>query len=200
MFSKIIYGLLLWCILLLFSCSPKNIMSKYYYQHAEELDKIEELYKTLYQRKPFTLGFTSKSFKNISLEIITDSLTYIYDFDINDTHLADTLKKYQLNVWGTYQLISLMKSIRCTWINNFDYYIDEQKHSLIFMSVKPVALNAPFSNKKYYILTYFSQKQYFDNNGRLLNNRGLKKLHRINGEIFNRINDKVCYTISSRFR
>jgi hypothetical protein len=68
------------------------------------------------------------------------------------------------------------------------------------MSIKPVALKAPFSYSKYYILTYFSQPQYFDNEGRLLDKRKRRRLRKINGEIFRRINDKVCYTISGKFR
>jgi hypothetical protein len=68
------------------------------------------------------------------------------------------------------------------------------------MSIKPVALKAPFSYAKYYILTYFQQPQYFDAEGRLLERRKLRRLRKINGDIFKRINDKVCYTVSARFR
>lgn len=41
------------------------------------------------------------------------------------------------------------------------------------MSVKPVALKAPFSYKKYYILTYFSLPQLFDSEGQLLDKKSL---------------------------
>jgi hypothetical protein len=68
------------------------------------------------------------------------------------------------------------------------------------MSIKPVMLSIPFSNKKFYILTYFPQPQYFDSAGHLLDKRKLSRLRKINGEIFKRINDKVCYTISGDFR
>jgi hypothetical protein len=78
--------------------------------------------------------------------------------------------------------------------------VDEKKSSMIFMSIKPVALKAPFAYQKYYTLTYFPQPQYFDSEGHLLDKKKLKRLRKINGEIFNRINDKVCYTISGDFR
>jgi hypothetical protein len=78
--------------------------------------------------------------------------------------------------------------------------VDEKKNSLILMSIKPVALKAPFSYSKYYILTYFSQPQHFDKDGKLLDKRGLRRYRKINGEVFTRINDKVCYTISGKFR
>ena len=93
-----------------------------------------------------------------------------------------------------------MRSIRCIWINNLDYYTNNQKNSLVFMSIRNVAIHLPFTNEKYYILTFYPQPQYFDSEGRLLANRRLRKLRKINDDIFRRINDKVCYTISERFR
>ncbi len=184
----------------IFSCSPKNISTKYYYQNEKVLDKIEESYKKLYQQAPFNVGFTDRIFNTVSLEIITDTLSYIYEFNLNEARLNDTLLKYRLNAPQIVELIRQMHSIRCTWINHSEYYVDLKKHSMIFMSIKPVALKALFSYKKYYILTYFPQPQYFDSEGLLLDKRKLKVLRKINGEIFKRINNKVCYTISGNFR
>lgn len=184
----------------IFSCSPKNISTKYYYQNEKVLDRIEETYKELSRQSPFTIGFTDKKFKTFSLEIITDTLSYIYEFEINEPRLTDTLIAFHLNAKKIIRLVQQMKVIRCTWIKNYDYYVDEKKNTLIFMSIKPVALNASFSYKKYYTLTYFQQPQYFDNEGRLLDKRKLRRLRKINGEVFKRINDKVCYTISGKFR
>lgn len=183
-----------------FSCSPKNISGKYYFQNEKILDKIEESYKELYQLGPFAVAFTDKQFHTVSIEIITDSLKYIYEFGEGDERMTDTLERFGMNAERVLQLINRMQSIRCTWINKFDYYVDEKKNSLIFMSIKPVALQAPFSNKKYYILTYFAQSQVFDEEGRLLDKRKQRRLRIINGEIFHRINDKVCYTISNAYR
>lgn len=182
------------------SCSPKTISTKYYYQNEPVLNRIEETYKKLYQQEPFAIAFTGKDFKTISLEIITDTLSYIYEFAVNEPRLSDTLVKFHLNAPKIIELIQQMQSIRCTWINNFNYYVDEKKNSLIFMSVKAVGLTSPFSYKKYYILTYFQQPQYFDSEGQLLDKKKLRQLRKINGEIFKRINDKVCYTISGNFR
>lgn len=187
-------------VVLLISCSSKNFSTKYYYQNEKVLDRIEETYKTLYAQEPFAIAFTDKKLRTISLEINTDTLSYIYEFDVNEPRLTDTLVKYNLKAPKVLELIKEMQSIRCTWINNFDYYVDEKKNSLIFMSIKPVALNAPFSYKKYYILTYFSQPQYFDSAGNLLDKKKLRRLRKIKGEVFKRINDKVCYTISGNFR
>lgn len=182
------------------SCSSKTISTKYYYQHEKVLDKIEENYKKLNQTGPFTIAFTDKMFTTISLEIITDTLSYIYHFDINETRLTDTLLAYHLDAPRVIELMHQMRSIRCTWINKFEYYVDEKKNSLILMSIKPVALSKPFSYKKYYTLTYFPQPQYFDSTGQLLDKRNSRRLRKIKGEVFKRINDKVCYTISGNFR
>lgn len=183
----------------LFSCSSKNITGKYYYQHEETLDKIEKSYKELFRQKPFTVAFTARDFKTISLEIITDTLSYIYEFSLDESRLADTLVKYGLPAPGLLELIREMQSIRCTWVNMLDYYVDQKKNNMVFMSVKAVAVN-PFSYKKYYILAYFSQPQSFDKNGNLLDKRATRRLRKINGQTFKRINDKVCYTISGHFR
>ncbi len=187
-------------ICFLISCSSKTVPTKYYYQNQKVLDRIEETYKSLYRQQPFTIAFTDKQFETISVEIITDTLSYIYEFEVNESRLNDTLTAFHMNAAIILELIKQMQSIRCTWVNNYDYYVDEKKNSLIFMSIKPVALNAPFSRKKFYTLTYFPQPQYFDSAGQLLDKRRLRRVRKINGEIFKRINDKVCYTISGSFR
>lgn len=173
------------------ACSPRVFTSKYYFQHAAALDQIEETYKELYPKGPFTIGFNDKNYQIISLQILTDSLDYIYEFGVNEPRLADTLTKYKLDTTKVAQLILQMQAIRCTWIKTYEYYLDEKLKSLIFMSVKPRVFNTPLSYKKYYILTYFPQPQYFDSNGKLLDKRTLRRLRKINGEIFTRINDKV---------
>ena len=182
------------------SCSPKNISTRYYFQNEKVLDSIEESYKRLSRTNPFSLGFTSRNFETVSVTINTDTLNYIYEFTVGESRLADTLTRYQLPATAVTSLIKQMQSIRCTWINTYDYYVDEDKQSLIFMSIKPVALKRPFKNAKYYVLTYFQQPQYFDSQGQLLERRKLRRLRKINGEIFKRINDKVCYTVSVKFR
>ncbi|MEO6542402.1 MAG: hypothetical protein ABIN74_15475 [Ferruginibacter sp.] len=183
-----------------FSCSPKNISTNYYYQNENVLDNIEESYKKLSKHHPFTVGFTARDFQTITLELFTDTLSYVYEFAVNEPRLADTLAKFHLDAPKVIGLIRQMQSIRCTWIKNFYYYVDEKKDSMIFMSIKAVALKRPFAYAKFYVLSYFPQPQYFDNEGRLLDKRRLRTLRKINGEIFRRINSKVCYTISGNFR
>ncbi len=183
-----------------YSCSPRNISTRYYEENKIVLDRIEQTYSKLYQQKPFTVAFTDKDFETTSLEFITDSLIYIYQFGYNEPRLKDSLVKFGLDAPKVLTMMDEMRSIRCTWINNFDYYVDGKKKSSVFLSIKPVGISGLFSNKKYYIITYFSQNQYYDKEGRLVNNRRQRQLQKINGEVFKRINDKVSYTVSSQYR
>lgn len=193
--------LLLFISILFFSCATRKTFStNYYFENEKTLTSIEQLYKDIYHQKHFSLAFTDKSFNYISLEILTDSIKYIYEFEIRELRLRDTLTKYGLPVQRMDSLVNQMRSIHCIWINNLDYYTNSQRHSLVFMSIRQVAIHLPFTNERYYILTFYPQPQYFDNEGRLLASRRVRKLRKINDDIFRRINDKVAYTISERFR
>src|SRR5882757_757858 len=181
------------------SCTPLNI-TNYYHKHQTTLYSIEQDYKKAYWKKPFSVEFTDRPFTHVSLELNTDSLTYIYEFAVGEARIGDSLRKYGFDAHAIDALITKMRSVRCTWVNNLDYYTDEQHHSLIYVSLWPRIFNLPFVNKKYYILTYFSQSQYFDSEGNLLVGRRLRRIRKINGDIFKKITSKVCYTVSDRFR
>ena len=49
-------------VVVMFSCSPKNISTKYYEQNKKLLDTIEETFKKTSLQHPYALVFTSKSF------------------------------------------------------------------------------------------------------------------------------------------
>jgi hypothetical protein len=196
-----IYILLLLVVPVLYSCStPRSVSTKYYEKHEPELDKIEVLYKELYKVKPFSLQFTNKNFDEVAVEIMTDSIKYVYTLGINEPRLNDTLRKYGMNVKGTGDLISRMRAVKCTWINTLDYNSETGLQSLVFMSIRQLSANLPFVPPKYYILAYFNKPQYYDLDGRLLTGRRLRKTSKINGDVFWRINDKVSYTVSTSFR
>jgi hypothetical protein len=164
------------------------------------LDSIELSYKDQYRHKPFSILFKDKSFNHVSLELLTDSIRYIYEFEMNEKRILDTLKKFRMDVPAASSLIMAMKNARCTWINTLDYYVDNKKDSMVYMSIKSRSFSIPFKNKKYYILAYFRQPQYYDQEGRLLDNKTRRKIRKINEETFKRVNDKVAYTLSDSFR
>lgn len=198
---KASYTFFISIIILLCSCStPRSVSTKYYEKHEPELDKIETIYKELYKQKPFSLQFTNRKFNEVALEIMTDTLKYVYTVGINEPRLNDTLRKYGMNVKGTADLISKMKAVKCTWINNLDYNTETGIQLLVFMSIRKLSANLPFVPPKYYILAYFNKPQYYDSEGRLLTGRRLRKTSKINGDVFWRINDKVSYTVSTSFR
>jgi hypothetical protein len=185
--------------LLLASCATTNI-KKYYSQNRITLDSISQTYRQQYTKGSFSILFTDKSFKHVSVEIATDTIKYIYEFETNEKRLGDTLIKYHLSVNEMEGLITAMRSIKCSWISNLDYYEDGNKNSLVYMSIRSKSWSFPLIDKKYYILTYYSQPQYYDSEGRLVDRRRRKHLRKINKDIFYRINDKVCYTVSDLFR
>ena len=173
---------------------------KYYSKNESAISRINETYKKLFAIKPIVIEFADNEFNYVNIEIKTDSLRYIYEFNINANNLKDTLWKFGIDTIQVLKLIMEMKIIKCTWINTLDYYVDNKKQNLIFMSMRPVSFDFILSKRKYYTLTFYKQQQYFDTEGRLLDKKNRKKLRIVNNEIFWRINDRVCYTISNHFR
>lgn len=198
---KMLYILLLCGIALLSgSCGTTN-MTRFYTENKTTLDSIERSYIGLYDQRPFSIAFSNKNFNSFSIEIITDTIKYIYDFDAGEERLRDTLLKYNLSPEGINGLINTMQSIRCIWVNNMDYYSNTgQAYSAVYMSIRPRAFSFPFAYKKYRILAYFKRPQVFDEKGILVDSRRRKNIRKLNNNIFRRITDTVCYTVSSLFR
>lgn len=200
MLLKIVYRTLSAIILLnICSCTAVNIVN-YYSRNQRQLDSIAHSFKTAYRQRPFSIEFTDRPFDRVSLELTTDSLTYIYEFFVGEDRMQDTLKKYGFDAAVITSLITQMRYVECTWISSLDYYAEEKRQSMIYISLWPRVFNLPFVNKKYYILTWFPQPQYFDGSGNLLTGRRRRRIRKINTEVFHRINDTVCYSLSGRFR
>ncbi len=194
-------GLFVLIALAFSSCaSTKKLAANYYYEHEQALNDLEQSYKTLYKQRPFSVEFTDRNLDYVSITFITDTLKYIYEFEWGEKRMTDSIRKYKMDTAKIVTLLRKMRDIHCVWINNLDYYVEGQKRNMIFLSMKPVLWKLPFTDKKYYILTFFNQPQYFDSEGRLLVNRRQRKIRRINDDIFRRINDRVCYAVSERFR
>ncbi|MEO6404735.1 MAG: hypothetical protein ABIY51_12770 [Ferruginibacter sp.] len=191
--------LILFMVVLVSSCATTS-MTKYYTEHHEELEIIEQSYKENYTHKPFAIEFNDKGYKNIFLELLTDSIKYIYEFEVNEPRLQDTLKKFNLSPTPIKNLITRMQSIECKGVSMLDYYLGGKKNTLVFLSVKTKDFRWPLTPQKYYILTYYTQPQYYDAQGRLLDGQTRKRLRELNGDVFKRVNARVAYTISEHFR
>ena len=190
-------------IIMLSSCATaihQKTAQKYYSNNELTISRINETYKSIYAVKPLVIEFTDNEFNYVIIEIKTDSLRYIYEFNVNSNNLKDTLLKFDFDTLYVMKLIRDMKNIKCTWINTLDYYVDDKKQNLVFMSMRPVSFDLALTKRKYYTLTFYQQKQYYDAEGRLLDKKNRILLRKVNNEIFWRINDRVCYTISTHFR
>lgn len=187
------------CMLL--SCSYSRKFSNTYYQENDSLfHSIQTRYKSLYEEHPFSLGIKDKSFNQIGFEILTDSIKYVYEFEANEPRLVDTLEKYHFDVNAITGLLNDMQQLHCTWISNVDYYENREKKYLVYISIRHRKLKAFLRPEKYFTLAFFDEKQHYDEKGRLLDNEDQKRFHKINGGLFRRINDRVCYSMSAHFR
>jgi len=190
----------IFCSLLTASCSTKIISTNIYQEQKENLNNIESRYEKLNPSNQFSLAFTDKEFQIVSLEMITDTLTRIYEFNINEQRFTDTLFKYGYDTAGVYYLIRRMQQSKVTWINSFDYYVNDQPQQLIILSLKPKTIRYIFSPPKYIALAYFRTTQFFDEKGRLLDSRRTKQVRKIKGQVFYKITDRICYTITDKYR
>lgn len=182
------------------ACSTKIISNNIYNKNRLVYDSIEQDYLRLYRKNPFAIAFESADFENISLNLKTDSLTKIYPFNIAEKRLLDTLHQYKMDTTGVMNLIRKMKKVKCTWINNYDYYTRNQEHRFVYLSIKPLIHRQMFSPPKYIVLAYFPTPQNFDKNGILLNGRRTKKARKLNGYTFHKLTSNICYTIAEQYR
>ena len=194
-------SILLIAAALLAGCrAGRQFPGNYYFQHEQAIIAIEKQYAQLTSKRLISLGFTDGAFRHVLTEMKTDSIRYVYEFNLSDPSFADTLTKYGYNAATCMSLLQHMKAIKCTWINKLDYYTDKEAKLLTFMSIRNNVRTSPFSPEKYFILTFYQQPQYYDENGVLLDRRNLRRARKVNNEIFYRINEKVCYTVSAKFR
>lgn len=192
----IIYFLFLW----LFSSCATHVTGKYYREHSTTVNSIYQQYNKLYFEKPFSLEFKDKTFNYISVEIIKDTIRYIYTFRLDESDLRDTLDKYQFNTSAIVNLLNDMRAIRCTWINKMDFYVNRQKEYMIYLSVREKKLDSWFNPEKYYTIAFFNQPQQFDEKGRLKATSRSTQPMKINNAVYRRITSRVCYAITENFR
>ncbi len=182
-------------------CFPTQKFTYNYYQANEKaLQRIKTQYARLSKDRPFSIEFKDKAFSKLGLEIITDSIRYIYVFDSDSQALTDTLRKYHFDERAVNDLIYDMRQNSCTWITTLDYYEKRQRKQLYFLSIRHKDLTAKWKDEKYFTLAFFSSKQLFDHKNRLLDKDLDTQKRSINGEIFYKVNDSIAYTYTGHFR
>jgi hypothetical protein len=190
-------------VILFFSCTVSRVYPlEYYEQNKETMHDIEDLYKRATSDNLIAVAFSDLDFNAISLEFKTDTVRYIYDFHYNESRVNDSLVKFGYDTVLVQRIIADMRKIKCSWVNTLDYYVDGNKKRLLFLSapVKQFSILPAFQKRKYYLFNFYRQPQYYDAAGRLLDKKRVRRLRKINNEVFFRINDKVCYTVSEKFR
>jgi hypothetical protein len=199
---KQLTGIILLLVLLSGCTVSKLYPEKYYTENKVQLHQTEEMYRTATHEKSFAAGFTSLDFSSVSIELKTDTVRYIFDFTLGEKNMSDTLHKFGYDTAVIQRIISNMRSVKSTWINKLDYYVDGKEKTLSFLSipVKQVSLFPLFQKRKYYVYTFYDQPQAYDSQGRLLDKKQSRRLRKVNGQHFLRINDRVSYTISGKFR
>ena len=197
-----VYHIILFVLLsLLVSCTySKKFTHTYYQENEATLQSIRERFIQLYEKNAFSLELKDKYLNRIGLEIHTDNIKYIYNFRLDEPYLLDTLHKYQFDVKAMIDLIIDMQKAHCTWITNLDYYEKRQKKFLVFISVRDKQLTAFLKPEKYFTLAFFDQPQPYDEKERLLDKEDLTKNRLINGAVFRKVNDKVSYALTGKYR
>ncbi|SDC07753.1 hypothetical protein [Niabella drilacis] len=182
-------------------CSyPRNFTSDFYAKNEQRLETIKDDFNRLYNQHPFSILFEEKTFTNISFEFNEDSIKYIYHFNIHAPAFTDSLKAHHYQAQEVQKLVENMRAIQCTWIANVDYYEGLKARRLTQMSVRNKALNSTLKGESYCTLVFFETPQPFNNKGIFLDRSDRKRRRQINGNVLKRVNDKVGYTITKKYR
>ena len=199
---KIIYINFILFIIILLSCSyPKKFtQGGYYMENKESFNNLHRQYRGIYSKHPLSLSVNSISSNHASLEIITDSMHYIYNFNLSEKDLSDTLARYGFDIHSVQNLIQEMRNLNSIWITQLNYYENQKKKQLVFISVRHKKLESLFKKNKYFTLAFFEEAQPYDQRGRLRDKGDRNTLRRINGVIFYRVNDKLFFSLSRQFR
>ena len=183
------------------ACSyPKNFTRDFYETNEKVIVGLKNEYTRLYNQKPFAILFEDKSFKNIGFEIITDSIKYIYHFSLAERNFADTLNRYQYDAPKIIALINNLQKIQCTWITKLDYYENFAERYLVLMAIRNKALNSAFKGESYCTLAFFENPQPVDKDGKFLDRADRKRRRMINDYELRRVNDRVGYAITKKYR
>jgi len=117
-------------LLLMFSSFATSLLKhfaiNYYKTNELAIVNIEKLFTKTYKVKPIVAEYTGNTFNYVSIKMKTDSVRYIYEFNIYENRLLDTLKKFGYDTLAVITLIREMKFLECTWLNTPDYYVDDK--------------------------------------------------------------------------
>ena len=98
--------------LLLASCTYSlKFTGDYYKENEQTLVSIRERYERLYAIQPFSLDLMNKELSQIGIELMTDTMKYVYNFTLTDRSFPDTLSRYHLDLKEMSLLIRDMQKL-----------------------------------------------------------------------------------------
>jgi hypothetical protein len=136
------------------TASSKRKSASYYKEHKTSLDSLRLLYDELYQHQAFSAGFTDKSYKFFVMEVVTDSVRYIYNTEKNQPQVVDLIKKFAFNEQKISRFGALMHQNECLWLSKASFYVQDRRETITYLSFKAAVENRPFVENKYYILLF----------------------------------------------
>jgi negative regulator of replication initiation len=146
--------IIVWFFLVACSASSKRKSADYYKENKEAINKLRNLYDTLYQHQPFSAGFSDKSFQYYLVEVTTDTLRYVYNTEKNKPQVSQVISKFQYDTAMLRELADRLKAIKCLWLSRSSFYVDEKRETVTFLSFKSALTDKPFVENKYYILIF----------------------------------------------
>ena len=78
--------------ILLSSCAttlPQHFAERYYKKNEKTIVRMEALYNKIYKTKPIVAEFSDNAFNYVMIEMKTDSLRYVYEFNIREKKLQE---------------------------------------------------------------------------------------------------------------
>jgi hypothetical protein len=188
----ILYALISMSAIFILGCTAtsKRKSENYYYQNKDQITEILKLYERLYTHQPFSAGYSDKSYKYVTMEVITDTVRYVFNNKGDSkTKLFETIRKFDYDTAMLKELSERLKTIKALWLSKAIFNVNGKKEAVTFLSFKSVLVEKPFVENKYYILLFPPHA---------VNNPEAKaKIQK--GDIV-MINDSVYFMIGSKFK
>lgn len=170
----------------------KGILEKYesfYRQNASSIDSMVNKFEEMYAQRPFSIGFTDRSFQHFSMEVYTDSVRYIYN-----TSLSNGMEWHQAVCcqYDSARLIDIalhLDRLKCLWIGKTSFYKNGVKEWITFLSFRQLKKGTIFSPEKYVVLLFPPKKE-----GAIVNSTRLQE-----GDI-KQVGNNVFLTLGNGFR
>ena len=105
------------------SCAMKaeRKSASYYLKHKTEITEILNSYHILYNQQPFSCGFTDRSYKYFVMQIITDTVRYIYNTEMNKAALYKVLGQVHYDTTRLRSMANQMKAMKLLWMGKISF-------------------------------------------------------------------------------